>query len=992
MVTLVPGTRLHGFEILSVRPLEEFQAQGIWARHLQTGCQVYHVRTEEPDNLFAFAFKTPPRDSTGVAHILEHTVLCGSERFPVKDPFLLLLKGSMHTYMNALTFPDKTVYPASSQVEQDFYNLLLVYGDAVFFPLLRKETFLQEGHRRELTPEGKLEPTGIVFNEMKGNYSSHDSIAAEWAYRSLFENSPYAFDSGGEPEAILDLRYEEFVAFHRTYYHPANCYIFFFGNLPTERHLEFLETHFLSRFQDGKPVGGKDLPLLAPAPRWQAPRRLVKSYPSGEAESVDRGSSVTVNWLLGQATDPFHVVSFEVLTEALLGHAGAPLEKALVESGLGEDLSPATGLETETLELAFSVGLRGTSPKKEGEIEELIFSVLRDLAEKGIQKDILEGAIRRVEFRNREVKAGASFGMRLMRRALRGWIHGQSPERTLEFRPWMEGLKEEYRKNPRFFEALIERYLLQNPHRTTLLVVPEKGLDRKMEEVLRSKVEREASAFSPKEWETLREDLERFRRFQSSPDPEEALQRIPSLRLTDIPREVDTIPTVPLGIKGAKGAWAHDLYTNGIVYLDLAIDLEGTEQGPFLFLPLFAASLSEIGAGGKPYDRVSLELQLKTGGFGASLEAGTLVGGGQRIRQCIFLRLKTLQALFYEGLTLVRTILQEGDFQDIRRLTDVFQEYRNDLKSSIIPNGSSYAASRAERGVSEAEAREEQWKGVSQYLFVHTLKGRRGIERMAERFQKTKESLLCRDRMYVNLTCPEGYWREILPVLEQFVDTFPAESSRFFFTPSRKERYRQETVPKIEGLCVPSTVGFVAKAIPGSLLGSREYAHEAVLAHFLSTGYLWEKIRMEGGAYGAHCTSHGREEVFSFSSYRDPHILSTLKAFRESLESVARRKPHERATQDAIIGTISKDMRPLSPSGKSIVAFKRSLYGIEDSLRARHRELLLDTRPDNLQEAAERLLSRFDAGYASILAGKEALQEASKAIPDLGEHVQDLPM
>ncbi len=992
MAPLVSGTRLHGFEIFSVRTLPEFQGEGIWARHLGTGCQVYHLRTEEPDNLFAFAFKTPPENSTGVAHILEHTVLCGSERFPVKDPFLLLLKGSMNTYMNALTFPDKTVYPASSQVEQDFYNLLLVYGDAVFFPLLRKETFLQEGHRRELTPEGKLEPTGIVFNEMKGNYSSHDSIAAEWAYRSLFENSPYAYDSGGEPEEILNLTYGDFVHFHRTYYHPSNCFVFFFGNLPTERHLEFLDTHFLSRFQGATPHGGKKLPALSPAPRWQAPRRLVKTYPSGEAESLDRGSSVTVNWLLGQATDPFHVLSFEVLTEALLGHAGAPLEKALIDSGLGEDLSPATGLETETLEVAFSVGLRGTSPRKEREIEELIFSVLKDLAERGIQQEIIEGAIRRVEFRNQEVKAGATSGMRLMRRALRGWIHGENPERTLQFRPWMERLKEEYRRDTRFFEGLIQQYLLQNPHRTTLLVVPEKGLDRKMEEALRSRVEQEASSFSPKEWDALREDLERFRRFQSTPDPEEALQRIPSLRLEDIPKEVDTIPTVPLRVKGVREGWAHDLYTNGIVYLDLAIDLEGTEAGPFLFLPLFANALSEIGAGGKPYHRIALDLQLKTGGFGASLEAGTRVGGGQRIRQFLFFRLKTLESLFAEGLELVRTILQEPDFQDVRRLADVFLEYRNDLKSSIIPNGSSYAASRAERGISEAEAREELWKGISQYLFVHSIRGKRAIERMAERFWSARESLLSRDRLYVNLTCSERCWPGILGPLEQFVDSFPAKSPSSFITHSPKERYRKEEIPKIEGLVVPSTVGFVARAIPGSLLGSREYAHEAVLAHFLSTSYLWERIRMEGGAYGASCTSHGREEVFSFSSYRDPHTVSTLKVFRESLESVARREPDERAVRDAIIGTVSKDMRPLAPSGKSIVSFKRSLYGIEDSLRARHREYLLETRPKNLKNAAERLLARFDNGYATILAGKGAVEEAARAIPELQLHIQEIPV
>ncbi|HOV39956.1 MAG TPA: insulinase family protein, partial [Spirochaetales bacterium] len=574
--------------------------------------------------------------------------------------------------------------------------------------------------------------------------------------------------------------------------------VFFFGNLPTENHLAFLETNFLSRFEGNKGERVLTVPSVHPMPRWQSPRRVVKAYPAGEGETLERGASVTLNWLLGTVTDPFHVVSFEVLTEVLLGHAGSPLQKALIESGLGEDLSPATGLETEALEVAFSVGLRGTSPQKEKAIEELVFTVLGNLVSQGIDREFIEGALRRVEFRNREVKAGAAFGMRLMRRALRGWIHGEPPERTLEFQKWMEVLKETVQKDPRYFEGLIERYFIQNSHRTTLVVVPDPDLERKMQEAIRNRLEQEYGSLTPAERKALEEDIRRFREFQERPDPEEALARIPSLSLEEVPPIFDRIPAVPLSLPGIREGYAHDLFTNGIVYLDFAIDLEGTEEGPYLFLPLYTAVLTGIGAGGKPYDRIALDLQIKTGGFSTSLEAGTLTGGGQHVRQFLFLRLKTLEEQVEEGLELVRNLLLEPDLEDTSRLEDLLLEYRNDLKSSIIPDGSTYVASRAERGISRAERKEELWKGISQFLFVHSLRGKVAVERLANRLHQIKTALLCQNRMYVNITCPQDRWAAILPKIEKFVSFFPPSDGAPFKTRSVKERYREEPVPRFE--------------------------------------------------------------------------------------------------------------------------------------------------------------------------------------------------
>ena len=983
-----PGTKLSGFEILTVSDLSEFQAKGVLARHLKTGCRVFHVANDEEDNLFAIAFKTPPRDDTGVAHILEHSVLCGSRHFPVKDPFLLLLKGSMNTYMNAYTFPDKTVYPASSQVEQDFYNLFKVYGDAVFFPLLRKEAFLQEGHRREISDDGDLSAVGIVYNEMKGNYSSHESIASEWAYRSLFTDSPYVHDSGGEPAAILDLSYENFKAFHAEFYHPSNAAVFLYGNLPTETHLKFLDENFLKHFEARRPV-----PDVSPAPRRKEPLLVEKAYPAGADEKIGKNSSVTLNWLLYPVTDPLKVLSFEILAEILLGHAGAPLQKALVESGLGEDLSPATGVETETLELAFSVGLRGTSPKNRKKIEELVFSVLRELRDKGIDKEHIEGALLRVEFRSREIKAGAAFGMRLMRRALRGWLHGEPPELTMEFRRYMDELKILTAADRRYFEKTIDSELLNNPHRTTLIVRPDPELGKKFDDGIREKLADEAAALSAEDRGRLVRELAAFKTFQESADPPEARATIPSLELRDIPRRMEKIPTRRLDLPGLPEIYGHDLYTNGIVYADIAFDLE-EEDDAFMYLPLYSAALTGIGAGGKSYDRMALDLSLKTGGFSTQVEAGTLAGGGKKVRKFFFARLKCLEETLPEALDLVRMIFLEPDFTDAARLRDIFLEYRNDLKSAIIPGGHSFAASRAERGLSAAEALEEKWKGLSQYLFAAKLREKSAPGLLADHFDRIRKTYIVRDRMLLNITCPEASWPRVTRELGTFVSAFPGRSETGAGRPLSVpvSGSPPDTIPPLEGIAVSSAVGFVATAVPGSRYGTREHAHEAVLAHLLNTGYLWEKIRMKGGAYGAFCSALGREEIISFASYRDPNIVSTLAAFRGALEDLAAGGIDPLSCKDAVIGTAAKDMKPLSPGSKSIIGFKRVLYTLSDELRKEHQDRVLETEPRDLVRAAERILCGFDRGFSAVIAGKKAILEATDVHPELGKNIIEVSL
>jgi Zn-dependent M16 (insulinase) family peptidase len=370
---------IHDFEVLSRRTLPEYRVEGVHLSHAATGCEIVHLASADTENLFAFCFATPPQDDTGVSHIIEHSVLSGSARFPVKEPFSVLMKGSMHTFLNALTYPDRTVYPASSCNRADFFNLMLVYGDAVFHPLLRRETFMQEAWRlEEARSDGKTGYAGVVYNEMKGAYSSPDSVVSEWAVRSLFPDTPYRFDSGGNPASIPDLSLESARGFHARYYHPSNCRIFLYGSIPLEEILAFLAEKLLAGFSPQKI--DSVIPLQEP---WDRPRRLEKTYPVKPDTPLEGRSSVTLSWLLPPVTDPVDLVTHELLSEVLVENAGSPLRKALVDSGLGEDLSPVSGLEVDLKQMIFAAGLRGTDPGKEQDLQKLIFGTLSRLCTQG---------------------------------------------------------------------------------------------------------------------------------------------------------------------------------------------------------------------------------------------------------------------------------------------------------------------------------------------------------------------------------------------------------------------------------------------------------------------------------------------------------------------------------------------------------------------------------------------------------------------------------
>ena len=991
------SNKLHipeAFRLVSTDELEEYRGKGYLFEHIPTGCQIYHVYNDDKENMFSFNFRTPPEDSSGVAHILEHSVLCGSRSFPVKDPFLSMMKGSVNTFLNAMTYPDKTLYPSASVLEKDYFNLMHVYGDAVFFPLLKKEVFRQEGHRLERDEEGKLRRVGIVYNEMKGNYSSQEGIAAEWSIRSLFPDTPYRVDSGGDPDVIPTLSYEQFLEFHKKYYHPSNCRIFLYGDISSEKNLTFLEEHFLSEFT--RREVDSSIPLQ---PSWDSPVVMETTWPCGEQEDETGRTTLLLNWKTSGPSDPVRNLSLSIMTEMLMGNSGAPLQKALLESRLGDDVSPVSGLDLDLNEAVFTIGLRGSDPEKQEPFRELVFSVFKDIVEKGFPEDLKESCLRLVEFRAREIKGGGPFGLRLLKKALKGWNYDLPPVVTMRFDPVMKEVRKQAEKAG-YFEALLKEWILDNPHYSLVTVKPDPNSRKQQEESLRKELDEISAGMSPGDQDALQEENHLLRVFQEGEDSPATRSTIPSLAKNDIPREVETIPC-GITMENRMDVYRQALFTNGILYTDMAFDLAELEEEFLPYLPLFCKSLSGTGLPGVPYDKVSRELALKTGGFGASLEASHSVTASPEgtPERYLYIRLKMLEGLSLDALELAGKLLLQADLDNTDRLEQILTELHNDMKASLIPGGHSYVSLRANSRLSKASALEDLWFGISQFQFLTDLTGRPGKETLSALsgvLKKIRSRVFRREGLSLSLTMDESvmerhgveivsFWKDLLPEKAVFTGSFDTTSLPRILLSESTESPELE-----EGLSIPASIGFVAASLRGTELGTPAHAAQILLSHLLKTGPLWEKIRMKGGAYGAFSSLSGLEKTFSFATYRDPHIEDSLDAFKSSLMEYAR-FDDVLELERSLISVIGKELRPQSPSEKGMISLKRHLYGISDGIRQNKRDQLMALSPAEIRQSAEDLLDLWDQAVIAVMAHPDHLDRAASRWPGLKDRRIDLP-
>lgn len=975
-LTLKVNDRLHGFRVDLVTPLPALYMVAYQLTHEGSGSRLLHLHNSDPENLFAVAFRTPPPDDTGLPHILEHTVLCGSRKYPVKDPFVELLKTSLATFLNAMTYPDKTVYPCASMNEKDFFNLADVYCDAVFHPLITEAHFKQEGHHFDFAKPGDtaspLTIKGIVYNEMKGAYSDLDGIIERKTKLSICPDNAYGLDSGGDPDVIPSLTYEQFVRFQKTYYHPSNSLIFIYGNILTEKHLAFLDQNYLSDF--------KRISIdtaIAAQPRWDRHRQETVPYPIGPDENPSNKAAVVLTFLACDATDALRSLSMVLLNDYLLGNDASPLRKALIDSKLGEDLVDS-GYFSYQRDTFFCVGLRGTGTQHTETIADLVKTVCSDLVEKGLDKSKVEASFHRFEISLREIQP--RYPLLLMDRVYRTWLYDADPLHILRMNEHLAGLRSKWEQEPGFLEAQLAEMIVNNPHYTLLTFTPDREYVARREGAFRQRMEDRKAEMNREELDVLAREARELDALQSAPNPPEALATLPRLSLSDVPSEPFELPT---RVEDAAGQpLLHtDVFTNGLSYLVLAFDLRGIEDDLLDYLPLFADALTKMGAAGLDYAAMAEREAAHTGGVGAGVSGGGRTEDADFFRPLLVVSAKALDERLPQMLDILSDRILRGDLSDHDRLNDVLLQGRAGLRSDIIPNGNHYASLYASRNLSRNGSLAERLGGISQLRLYDRLV--RDFEKdgspVVEKLARIREFILARGRVTTSFVGETTQRSRLDPWLEDLFGSLRDESPRqdtTAFDPTLETR---------DGIATPAEVAFVATALP-SIPSSHPDAPVLLLLSFhLSFGYLWNEVRVKRGAYGARAGYDPAYGLFRFSSYRDPCIGETLDTFREAISYLDTGMDlSEAAMEQAIIGTVKTLDQPVRPGQAVSMALSRHLKGETIDFRRRFRERLLSVKGEDIRRVAKEILEpALSTAPVCVLSSREKLVEANKT---LGKH------
>ncbi|MBN2538891.1 MAG: insulinase family protein, partial [Deltaproteobacteria bacterium] len=825
----------YGFVLLQERYIDELKTRARFYRHVQTGAELLSMINDDENKVFGITFRTPPRDSTGVAHILEHSVLCGSRKYPVKEPFVEILKGSLQTFLNAFTYPDRTCYPVASQNTQDFYNLIDVYLDAVLYPLISPEIFQQEGWHYEMDAlDGPLAFRGVVFNEMKGANSSPDRLLSEYSQQSIFPDTTYGLDSGGDPAVIPELGYEQFRNFHKTYYHPSNARIFFAGDDNPEERLRLVNDYL----KDFRKMEVNSAIVLQP--RFDSPRQSVRSFAAGDDSSK---GMVTVNWMLSETKDAITNMALNILGYILLGTPGSPLRKALIESGLGEDITGG-GLEGELRQLFFSVGLKGIEAGMADTVEKLILKTLRGLATDGIEPEAVEAAVNTIEFSLRENNTGSyPRGLVLMLRAMTTWLYDGDPLALLSFESLMSEIKARISSGESFFEDIIRKYFLDNPHRTTVIMEPDTNLADEMDAAERRKLDDVSKTASLEELKNILESAERLKKIQETPDSPEALATIPILKLADLEKKTRTIPISVMEEKGATVLY-HDISTNGIAYIEIGLNLRLLPRRCVQYIPLFSRALLEMGTKKEDYVELSRRIDRKTGGLHPALFVSS-VKDTREAEARLFLCGKAMFPQTEDLFAIIRDILLDLRLDNRERFKQMVLEEKARQEEHLVPGGHQAVNLRLRAHFSEAGRLSEQLNGVSYLFFLRDLASRIDTDwsSVSSTLEEMRRALVNRETMVCNVTLDETGWKQVRPHLANFARKMPAGQTGAE-TGVFGDLLTEMHIPEYEGLIIPSQINYVGKGADLYRAGYTYHGSARVITRYLRTSWLWDSIRV----------------------------------------------------------------------------------------------------------------------------------------------------
>ncbi|XP_055815817.1 presequence protease 1, chloroplastic/mitochondrial [Solanum dulcamara] len=963
-----------GFQKVSEQFIDECKSKAVLYKHKKTGAEVMSVSNDDENKVFGVVFRTPPKDSTGIPHILEHSVLCGSRKYPLKEPFVELLKGSLNTFLNAFTYPDRTCYPVASTNTKDFYNLVDVYLDAVFFPKCVEDfqTFQQEGWHYELNdPSDDITFKGVVFNEMKGVYSQPDNLLGRTSQQALFPDNTYGVDSGGDPRVIPSLSFEEFKEFHRKFYHPSNARIWFYGDDDPNERLRIL-SEYLNMFDaSSAPHESRVEPQIL----FSEPIRIVEKYPVGEDGDLKKKHMVCVNWLLcDRPLDLETELALGFLDHLLLGTPASPLRKILLESGLG-DAIVGGGIEDELLQPQFSIGLKGVSEENIQKVEELIMSTLEGLAEKGFDSDAVEASMNTIEFSLRENNTG-SFprGLALMLRSIGKWIYEMDPFEPLKYQKPLEALKARIAKegSKAVFAPLIDQYILRNPHRVTVEMQPDPEKASREEQIEKETLDKVKASMTPEDLAELARATHELRLKQETPDPPEALKSVPSLSLQDIPRKPVLVPTEIGDINGVK-VLKHDLFTNDVLYAEVVFNMSSLKQELLPLVPLFCQSLLEMGTKDLDFVQLNQLIGRKTGGISVYPFTSSVHG---KVDPCskIIVRGKATSQRTEDLFNLINRVLQDVQLDDQKRFKQFVSQSRSRMENRLRGSGHSIAAARMGAKLNVAGWISEQMGGVSYLEFLKGLEDQveKDWTQISSSLEEIRQSLLSKNGCLINLTADGKNLNNAEKHISKFLDLLPSTS---LVEPAA---WNAQLSRSNEAFVVPTQVNYVGKAANLYEAGYELEGSAYVISNYVSNTWLWDRVRVSGGAYGGFCSFDSHSGVFSFLSYRDPNLLKTLDVYDGTSNFLKELEMDDDALTKAIIGTIGDVDSYQLPDAKGYSSLLRYLLGVTDEERQRRREEILSTRVEDFKKFGDVMEAVKDKGVVVAVASPDDVEAANK--------------
>ena len=954
------------YEILDEHRVEDVQSDGFILRHKKSGARIAILSNNDDNKVFYIGFRTPPEDETGVPHIIEHTTLCGSKKFPVKDPFIELAKGSLNTFLNAMTYPDKTVYPVASCNDQDFKNLMDVYLDAVFNPNITKyeEIFKQEGWHYELTgKDDELKINGVVYNEMKGAYSSPDEVLSSQIYRSLFPDNTYSKDSGGNPEYIPKLTYEAYLDFYHKYYHPSNSYIYLYGYMDVVERLEWLDKEYLSLY-DYKKVNSE----INKQPAFDEIKNVEAQYSITMDDSQENKTYLSYNRVVGDSLDEMLYQAFDVLDYALVSSPGAPVKQALIDAGIGDDVYGS--YDAGILQPVFSFVAKNANASQADEFESIIESTLKEVVKTGINKEALLAGINSSEFKFREADFGQfPKGLLFGLNCLDSWLFDDmKPFIHLECLGTFAKLRKAVDTD--YFEKLIQEYLLDNTHGSSVTVKPKRGLGNEREEALAKELSDYKASLSDEEIKKLIEDTEHLKKYQEEPSSDEDLRKLPMLTRADMKKNAMPFSNIEDELLDVKVV-RHDIESNGIDYISFLFDADDFAQSELGYLGFFTNALGLVSTEKYSYTDLANATNIYTGGISTGTASHPDIKDRNNFVFKFEVKLKVLEKNLDKALELMEQMLLTSDFTDTKRLGELVAQIKARLQANLSSSGHLVAAMRSMSSFSRYALYQDELKGIAFYRSICHIEKElsESPKSVSDKLAAIAKKLFARNRMLISFTGNNEAYGNAKPSLEKVI----AEFNKMSAVGNQAEVHFNTAK---EAFIDASQIQYVAKTGDFICEGYEYTGALRLLRIILSYDYLWINVRVKGGAYGCMNTFLRSGESY-FVSYRDPNLSDTLDVYDRIPEYIKSFSPDERDMTKYIIGTFSALDTPMNPEAKGSRSLSAYLEGITYEQIQKERNEILNAQPEDIRRLADLVEAVLKKDSICVIGNENMIKESA---------------